>query len=499
MKLANMSQGRFSRRNFLQASAATGAAALLGDSLAACGNTSGSSANGVVTLVYWDLLVSQGPWVDNEIKLFQQAHPNIKIKKVTNVANSYDSLFTLAVKSNTVPDVFMLTTNSTPLNVQAQKGWLLSLDKWADSWKKRFPPNSFVEGVNVFNGHVYSAPFSGHAPWLQLYIHNGIFKAAGITNADGSVKIPRTWDDVTHAAEIITQKGNGNSYGLGFGGAAGDPQARLLELFVRGAGSPGGAYDKDYRVGKYTQATDRNYRDFIDLMLEWKQNGYFYPDSASISDEISRAYFERSKFGMLIGGVWNQVEWTQHNFTDYSLATLISPTETPKGYFYYTPGSTMWGASAKTKHPDEAFAWLDWLYSPEAGKRWTQTYNEDLSAYPQNNDPKAIKFAPFSQYVATTADSLLGPDPNTRNPNVSQVVINPVSPSIDDIMTGIYTGQIKPGDISSKLSDLQSRLQASLDDGVNQAMQRGVKVSHNDWIFPDWDPTKPYVTKPTNS
>src|SRR5581483_8339199 len=115
----------------------------------------------------------------------------------------------------------------------------------------------------------------------------------------------------------------------------------------RGAGSPGGAYDKDYRTGKYTQGTDRNYQDFINLLLEWKQRGYIYPDSASITDEISRAYFERGKFGMLPGGVWNQVEWTQHKFTDYSLVTLLSPTETPKGYFYYTPGGTMFAASGK--------------------------------------------------------------------------------------------------------------------------------------------------------
>jgi ABC-type glycerol-3-phosphate transport system substrate-binding protein len=499
MKPLNKFSSRLSRRNFLQAAGATGAAALLGDSLAAC---SSSYENGVVTLVYWDYLVSQAPWVDNEIELFQKAHPKIRIKRVINVYNTYDNLFTLAVKSNNVPDVFALTTGATPLNVQAQKGWLLPLDKLADNWKKRFPPQSFIEGVNVFNGHIYTAQFSGNTPWLQLYIHNGLFKAAGLTNADGSVKIPRTWDDVTYAAEAITKKSNGNSYGFGFGGAAGDPQARMLEVFVRGAGSPGGAYDKDYRVGKYTHGTDRNYQDFINLMLEWKQNGYFYPDSAGISDEISRAYFERSKFGMLVGGVWNQVEWTQHGFTDYSLTTLISPTTTPKGYFYYNytpPSNAMWGVSSKTKYQEEALTWLDWLYSPEAGKRWTQTYNEDLSVYPQNNDPQQIKFKPFAEYVAIASLDLMGPSPYVRNPANAQVVINSISPSISDVMTGIYTGQIKRGDIPSVLMDLQGRYQQQLDNGISQAIQHGVKVSHDDWVFSDWDPTKPYVTKPLAS
>lgn len=490
-----MSASHMNRRHFLQAAAAT----TLGGTLAACTSAPFSSSS-VVTVTYWDSLVSQAPFIDNEIKLFEKAHSNIKIKKTTNLYNTYDNLFTLSVKSGNEPDVFMTSTASTPLNVQAQKGWLLPLDKLATSWKQRFPDQSFVEGNNTFNGHIYSAPFSGHAPWLQLYIHNGIFKEAGLTNPDGSVKIPKTWDDVTLAAEAITKKSGGKVYGIGFGGGGGgDPQARLLELFVRGAGSPGGAYDKDYRTGKYTQGTDRNYQDFISLLLEWKQRGYIYPNSASITDEISRAYFERAKFGMLPGGVWNQVEWTQHKFTDYSLVTLLSPTETPRGYFYYTPGGLMWAASGKTKHPDETMAWLDWLYSPEAGKRWTQQFNEDLSIYAANNDPKQIKFAPFAQFVATTSSIRLGPDPYTRNPANSQVVINPVSPSISDVMTGIYTGQIKQGDIASTLLDLQNRYQAALDSGIDQAIKKGVKVSHDDWVFPDWDPTKDYVTKPVNS
>ncbi len=336
---------RFSRRSFVKTAVTTAEATALGSVLAACGSASGAggASSKTVTLTYWDWWVSQTPWVNNEIKLFQQAHPNITIKKTT---------------------------------------------------KARFPEGALHEGTNMYNGKLYSAPFTGNAPWLQLYINNKVFRDAGLVNSDGSVKIPKTWDDVTHFAETITQKGAGNTYGLGFGESGGSVLQFWLHVFILGAGSPGGAYDKDLRVGKYTYGTDRNYTDFLTLFKEWKTKGYFYPNSMSISDEVARAYFERGKFGMTVGGVWNQPEWTQHNFTDYSLTTLISPTETPKGYFPVSPGASgngvFVGISSQTKHPDEAWAWFDWLFSLDAGKRWTQVYNEDLSIFPQVNDPSQI-------------------------------------------------------------------------------------------------------------
>jgi ABC-type glycerol-3-phosphate transport system substrate-binding protein len=492
-----MNGSTMNRRDFLQTAAATVGAATFGGALAACGGASTSSSpSGVVTINHWDWWVSQAPWVDNEIKLFEQAHPNIKIKKTTQVTNTYANLFALSVQSNNEPDVFMIA--QTPnLNDQVARGWLLPLDKWATaSWKDQFPQGSFHEGNNVFNGKVYSAPFSGTAPWLQLYIHHGVFKQAGLTNADGSVKIPKTWDDVARAADTINRKSNGSVYGLGFGSGTFAILPWWLELFVRGAGSPGGAYSMDNRVAKWTFATDRNYMDVIQMFMEWKNKGYFYPNSISITDEVARAYFERGKFGMTVGGIWNQAEWTTHKFTDYSLMTLPTPSATPQGYFYNTPGGWLWGVSSKTKYPDEAWAWFSWLESPAAGKRWVQM-GEDLSTFTADDDPKLNPFPPFQQYVATLPLSLPGPDPTVRNPQTAHVIQQAIKPDIGDVMTGIYTGQVH--DIPGTLSDLAARYEKSLTDGITQAQQQGYKVSLNDFIFTDWDITKPYHTQPASS
>ncbi len=488
---------RFTRRDFVKSAAATAGAATLGGTLAACGSGgSGGSSSGTITLNYWDYFVSQAPWVDNEIKLFEKAHPNIKIKKTTQLNSSYANLYALAVKSKNTPDVAMIPPQPN-FNIQVADGWFLPVDKWAASWKAEFPEGTFHEGNNVFNGKTYSAPISSAAPWLQIYVHNKIFRDAGLVNSDGSVKLPKTWDDVTHFSEAITKKSGGQVYGLGFGNSGGSLFQWFTHVFTLGAGAVGGGYTMDYRVGKYTYATDRNYADFITLMKEWKTKGYMYPNAVSVSDEVSRAYFERGKFGMTIGGVWNQAEWSQHNFTDYSLTTLISPTETPKGYFPTSPGGTLWAIPAATKHPEESWLWFNWLYSVDAGKRWTQQFNEDLSAFPQNNDPAQIKFKPFAQFVGLADLAKPAPDPNIRNPETAHVEVQAVKPNLDDVIAGYYTGQIK--DLQAALSDIQARMQKAQDDGVKTAQQKGYKVSPNDYIFTDWDPTKPYITKPASS
>jgi ABC-type glycerol-3-phosphate transport system substrate-binding protein len=487
-----------SRRSLLGAAAAVGATVLGGGALVGCSSSSGASSSGV-TLAYWDWYVSQASWVNNEIKLFQQAHPGIKIQKTTQVTTQYANLVSLAFRSGNPPDALMVP-QSPPIQQQVSQGWFLPLNKWGTSaWQSRFPQGSFVEGADVFDGKLYTAPFAGPAPSFELYIHNGVFKSAGLTNPDGSVKLPKTWDDVSRAAAAITAKSGGNTYAFGFGGSDG-LLLIWLDMFVRGAGSPGGAAPQgtdsmDYRVGKWTFGTDRNYADFIALLLEWKKKGYFYPDSMSISDEQARAFFERGRFGMTVGGVWNQPEWSQHNFTDYSLVTLPSLTGTPKAFFYGPPGSPFVAVSAQTKHADEAWAWFDWLYSPAAGKRWVEQ-NQGLSVFPQSNDPKAITFKPFAQYAAMANDAMIGPDPTIRNPQLGKVVLETVTPDITSVLAGVYTGQI--GDVPGALSSLGDRYNQALATAVQQAAAGGAKVSLSDYAFPDWDITKPYANRPAS-
>ncbi|MFI9553826.1 ABC transporter substrate-binding protein [Nonomuraea endophytica] len=477
-----------SRRGFLAGALATSA-------LAACGTSKKSTSSGKsAELTHWDQMVSQEPWVRKEIELFQAARPDIVVKRTQQASGDLEKLLDLAWRGGNAPDVFKVPSDR--LDDYVEEGRVLALDKYATlEWQKTFPAYSFVEGVNAINGKVYGAPFDGEAPWVQLYVNNKVFKDAGLVEADGTVKIPKTWDEVTLFAEQIVRKGNGSVHGIGFGNSAFAMIPWWTELFTAGAGYPGSVPPGfpgglDPRTGKFTRSTDRVVSDFLTLFLEWKTKGFVVPNALSVDDEISRQHFARGKFGMIVGGVWNQPGWTELGFTDYSVTTLITPEAQQKSFFYHGPGKYSLAISASTKNPDQAWEWFKWYHGLDAGSRWVRELKGGLSSHPEANDPGKIDFAPFAAYVGMAKLILPGPSPALRNPATANVVPKKITPDFDAITTGLYTGQIK--DLAGALAKLAEEQERVFTEALDKAKKKGHTVSLDDYVFADWDLTKPY-------
>lgn len=488
-----MSSSPLSRRALFRGAAGVGGLLALG----ACSTTKSPGAKNAakaVDVTHWDQLVSQEPWVKKEIELFQTAHPSIAIKRTQQASGDLEKLLDLAWRGGSAPDIFKVPSDK--LDDYVADGRVLDLSKYATAdWQKTFPPYSFVEGINTFGGKIYSSPFEGDAPWVQLYINNKVFKDAGLVEADGNVKIPKTWDEVTLFAEQITKKGNGSVHGIGFGNSAFAIIPWWVELFTAGAGFPGSMPPGfpgglDPRTGKFTRTTERAVSDFLTLFLEWKSKGFITPNALSMDDEISRQQFARGKFGMIVGGVWNQPGWSELGFTDYSVTTLITADGQPKSFFYYGPGKYNLAISATAKHPDEAWEWFKWWNGPEAGARYVQELKGGVSIHPEANDPSKVDFAPFAAFVGMTKLSLAGPNPALRNPATGNVVVKKITPDYDSICTGLFTGQIK--DMGAALSQLQEQQEKAFNDALAKAAAKGHKATIADYTFTDWDLTKPY-------
>jgi len=453
-------------------------------------NTAGSNGD-TVAIEYWDWWVTQGPTIDKEIQLFEQVHPNIKIKKTTQVVDRYPELLQLAIKGNTAPDVFLVPEKPTFIE-QVKQGWLLPLNKWATKdWQAQFPPYAFAEGSNVIDGKIYTVPYEGPGPWLQLYINTKVFKDAGLVDAGGNALIPKTWDDVRTFAAKVTKASGGKVYGFGFG----DKQKTILPwqlMMVQNSGAPGGNSGLDAREGKYTWASNPVYLDWIQFFMGMKQDGSIIPNAMSMDDEMARAAFADGKFAMLIGGVWNQTGWAQTHpgFKDYAVAQL--PYEGPEqaSYFYQSPGGTGWAISSQTKHPEEAWLWFEWLNSKEAAVRWVKD-GQGLRIYPEANKLEYATTPQFKQFMQIAqTDIRLGPAPNLEHPEMNEVKMRQTLPDIQNILEGIYSGQIS--DWKGALQDLEARQNAELQQAIKETQARGINVDPKWWVVPDWDITKDY-------
>jgi ABC-type glycerol-3-phosphate transport system substrate-binding protein len=463
--------------------------------ISACsGTTAGAVGTGVVTIKYWDWWVTQGPTIDKEIKLFEAAHPNIKIEKTTQVVDKYPDLLQLAIKSGNAPDVF-LAPQTPAFNQQVKLGWFLPLNKWATKeWQAKFPPGSFAEGDNVRDGKIYMAPFEGPAPWLQLYVNTKLFKEAGLVDANGQVKLPQTWDDVRTDAQIITKAGNGKYYGYGFGDKQKFNLPRQL-MMAQTSGAAAADTGFDSRVGRYVWGTNPVFADFIKFFMGMKSDGSIIPNAMSIDDEMARAQFAEGKFAMMVGGVWNMSGWatTHPDFKDYAVVALPHEGEAPASYFYRSPGASGNGfvISAQTKHPEEAWLWYSWLNSPEAAVRWVKD-GQGLRVFPEANKPEYAPTPQFAQFMQIAKDGVkLGPSPSLQHPEMAEVKQQQTLPDIQAILEGIYTGQIQ--DYKTALKDLEQRQNAELDRAIKEAQARGVKVDPKWWVVPDWDLTKDYT------
>ncbi len=186
---------RFSRGDFLRiGGAGLAGAGLLGS--AACGGGSQGSG-GPVTLTFWSWV----PHIENEVKMFEKAHPKIKIKYVNAGQGTpeYTKLRTALKSGSGAPDVVQIEFQY--LRTFEQINALADISKYGASKVK----NDFVPWTweQVSEGSkVYAIP-QDSGPMGLLY-RKDIFDKYGL-------KVPQTWDEFAQEAAKL-RKANPNIF-----------------------------------------------------------------------------------------------------------------------------------------------------------------------------------------------------------------------------------------------------------------------------------------------
>jgi len=421
----------------------------------------------------------------------------------TSVATGvYTEIMKMAILAKTEPDVYGTPPGYPPWKL-VEMGRIMPLEECAPSkkefekWKKRYPPEFFVDDANVFDGKLYllackAAPYSG----FVLFYNKTLFREAGIVDKNGKPTPPRTFSEMRKYAKIITEKGKGRYYGIiGYG----SPSSAGWSTSVQELLTAGGAYPAtqvDLRVGRF----DFHHPVWKEAIQVWKdmyEDGSVFPGSFHMTDEQAKMNFALNRAGMQFGGWWNPRGYKSFN-PDCDFDVVLAPTPDDgvrRGYVAKRVGGGNYVISRNCKHPKAVWELIKFLTSTEYQENYVKNGN-GLSVFPELNKPEYFALPTMKKLAkwAVSATRIRPYNPAPKEYTKLLWLMDPVRPEGMTFIEGIVTGVME---LEKGLYEQEAKLNTSLDNALKKAKAIGLKISRKDFTFPDLDITKDYVPSQT--
>ena len=463
-----------------------------------------SAAEEEITLKVWDWSDNEVDWLAKIIDQYESQNPNITIQHDSFSIPRYNEMIPMVVRSGEAPDIHG-TGSALQLSTLVEMGWFQPMDPYieelypggVEAFKGRFTDTSFVEGINVFDGHIYTLPkykAVGTPGGVLLFYNKDIFKEAGLDPE----RPPKTWGELREYAKKITDAGNGDYYGFIMGGKQNNRWSGILGSLAKVAGAAGRVDPTtlngfNFKTGKYEFEAD-NMVKAVEFFKSMYNDGSFFPGFEALNALNARARFGAGEAGFIIQGKWCIRNWRNDNpDLDFGIAFLPVPDEGRGGYISKSPDASLaWalGLSSQSKHPKEAMEFLIYRTSDEA----FASYNElgvNISPVPAANtedniDPYMYQIDQLAQVNTKTI-----PLPVVENPAASIVIgkMKTVSPTYEEVLQGSFMGMM---DYTTAAKRLSEQMNKELDRAIKEAQNEGVDVSREDFTFPDWNPLENY-------
>ena len=352
-------------------------------------NTDIASA-GNVTLTVWDQETQGGQkkQIEELNKRFEAKYPNVKIKRVSRSFSDLQKTLRLALSGNNPPDVVEANQGYAAMAQYVKAGMLLPLDSYdqAYGWKKRYPKgltdlNSVADGGKLIgSGKLYGVSLNGEI--VGLYYNKEKLAKLGI-------QPPKTWAEFDQA--LATAKGKGE-IPIAFGNVEKLPAMQLYGILQDGLTNKEAVRNLVYGSGG--SWTDGPNVQAAQKLGDWSKKGYFTSGANSIKWDDTPQNFAKGDGVFMFGGTWwasDLNDWMKDKvgFMLPPAAQAGAPTATMGGQ------SLPWSITSKSKHPDVAAAYINFITSPEAMDVSVETGN--LPALAASKEPEQ----PLLKEVAT--------------------------------------------------------------------------------------------------
>jgi raffinose/stachyose/melibiose transport system substrate-binding protein len=353
------------------------------------------AAAGPVTLTVWDQEVRGGQrrQIEQLNEAFQQKYPNVTIKRVAKSTTDLNTTLKLAVSSDEAPDVVQANQGRSVMGTLVKGGLLIPLDDYAEAygWADRYAPvlldlNRFSSDGSTFgDGDLYGLSQMGEIV--------GVFY-----NRDKVPDPPGTF------AELESQLAEAKSAGdvaISFGNLDKWPGIHEFQAVQNVFSPPDQVRDFVFAREGASFTTPEN-EDAAAKLQEWAEKGYFgKPDEYnSVSEPDIGVQFAKGKGALLIAGNW-QAATVREGLGKNGIFFNMPPGESGNPTNIGATSFPM-HISAKTKNPDLAAAYLDWIAGPDAAKELVATQQ-----IPAATDATVEMGDPLGQQVKDGWDELV--------------------------------------------------------------------------------------------
>lgn len=318
------------------------------------------AAAGPVTLTVWDQNTDGGIAVaQKQLNVqFTAKYPNVTIKRVSRSFADLKTTLKLALSGNDAPDVVQANQGYPDMGAFVQAGLLSPLGSYAPlySWTDRFPAdllslNSFTaDGATWRTGNLYGISQTGEI--VGVY-YKKLLAKAGVTAPTTMTQFRTALPKVKAAGVLPIQYGDASKspgihlYGAVISAVAGEKAASDL---VSGAG---GAW------------TDADPVQAATIVHDWATQGYLPPGANGVTGDDAVAAFAKGEGAFFVSGTWQLATVTQGLGADGGFVALQGRDGKPE-----TLGGVglAWAMTSKTKHPDVAAAYIDFVTNAASSK-----------------------------------------------------------------------------------------------------------------------------------
>lgn len=323
-------------------------------------------AEEMVTLKVWDNFVrpAETAIMEELVKNFEADHPNVKIVREAKSMDDLKATLALALKSNDSPDVAMINQGESDMGAFAKASLLTPMNAYAEKygWYEKFPQslvrlNSWSEdGTKMGEGNFYGIPIQ--AELIGVYYRKDVFEENGIS-------VPTTFTEFESA--LATLKANGITPII-FGNLDGWPAIHTYSELQNVYQANRTWYDDFmFTTGTVDFNTPENLK-AAQTLKNWAEDGTFMADFAGVGYDDAYQLFSAGEGAMLLTGSWLSGDLAASPYIENIGFFVLPPME--KDGFKLTVGGTgfAFGVSAKSKNPDLAAEYINYLYSEKTAK-----------------------------------------------------------------------------------------------------------------------------------